>query len=259
MVLLKDLVVIGQGAPNQLRDGRQSVCVCAYSLELKQLVRIYPVPIGWLRKWDMFDAEVENNPTDHRENTWKIKNSKADWKKLDKWISKKEKYPEDKHEELIKSIGFSVLSELIKNKKSFGIIKPIIKDFKIEQKRESTVKQMTLFDEKDLDEHFAIINQKDYKFKPYIIYECDGDCKCKNKEHKQSITEWGCYEFMRKNPKKEISLKDNLRLFDKDYNKYLLVGNIHKAPQTYIIIDVLRFKKKENKNGNLLTFENKHL
>ena len=44
---------------------------------------------------------------------------------------------------------------------------------------------------------------------------------------------------------KEENLKDNLRLFDEEYEKYLLVGNIHKAPKTYIIIDILRFKKKK--------------
>ena len=246
MVFLKNLVAIGLGAPNQLRDGRQSICVCACNPETKELLRIYPVPLGWIRKWDIFDVEVEKNPTDHRENTWKIKNSKEDWKRLDKWLDvKEEKYPESKREELIKFIGFSVLSDLIENKKSFGIIEPIIKDFKLEQQNKSTIKQLTLGEVEDLDEPYTIINQKDYKYKPYITYECIGNCKCKNKVHCQSISEWGCYEYMRKNPSKETNLKDNLRLFDQEYNKYILVGNIYKAPQTYVIIDILRFKKKK--------------
>jgi len=252
MVLLKNLVVVGQGAPNQLRDKRVSVCVCACNLDSKELVRIYPVPLGWFRRWDVFDVEVEKNPSDNREGTWKIKNSKEDWKRLNKWIKKSDKkYPQGKREELVNSIGFSVLSELIDNKKSFGIIKPKINDFELEQKNKSTSKQLTLSfgEEKDLDEPFTIINQKDYKFKPYIIYECIGVCKCKNKVHRQSISEWGCYEFMRKNPGKEMQIKENFRLFDPEYNIYFLVGNIHKAPQTYIIIDVFRFKRKEFKKS----------
>ena len=249
MVLLKSLVVIGQGAPNQLKDGRQSVCVCACKLDSKKMIRIYPVPMGWLRKWDIFDVEVEKNPRDHRENTWKIKNSKQDWKKLYKWITKKnEKYPKNQREELIKSIGFSVLSSLIENKKSFGIIKPIIKGFELKQQNKSTIKQLTLGEMENLDEPFTIINQKDFKFKPYILYECEGDCKCKNKIHKQSISERGCYEFMRKYPGREMELSKALYLFDKDYILYFLVGNIHKAPQTYIIIDIFRFKKEGAKN-----------
>lgn len=244
MVYLTNLVSIGQGAPNQLKDKRQATCVCAWSLDKKEFVRIYPVPLGWFRRWDVFDVEAEPNPQDNRENTWKIKNSKIDWKKLGKWIKKKDPFPKKERIALIRSIPMSVLSDLIDNKKSFGLIKPIIKDFKLKQRKKATTKQLTLFGMEDLDKGpFAIINQKDYKYSPHIVYECDGECKCKNKEHTQSITEWGCYEYMRKNPGKEINLKDNLRLFDDDYEKYLLVGNMHKAPQTYIIIDLLRFKK----------------
>jgi len=248
--MLKNLVVIGQGAPNQLKDGRQSRCVCAYSLDDKILIRLYPFPIYMLRKWDIFDAEVEKNPTDHRENTWKIKNSKEDWKKIHKWVTIKGEYPKDKQEDLIKSIGFSTLSEIRDNKKSFGIILPIIKDFKLEQQNKSTIKQMTLGNVEDLDVPYTIINQKDYKYKPYVTYECVGDCKCKDKTHCQSITEWGCFEFMRKNVGKEINLKDNLQLFNDEYSKYILIGNIYIAPQTYVIIDILRFKKKKNEISN---------
>ena len=102
MVLLKNLVVIGQGAPNQLRDGRQSTCVCAWSFDKDEFIRIYPVPLGWFRKWDFFEVEVEKNPSDHRENTWKIKNSKADWKNLGKWIKKNdEPYPKKHRNNII--------------------------------------------------------------------------------------------------------------------------------------------------------------
>lgn len=249
MVLLKNLVVLGQGAPNQLKDKRVSVCVCAFNPITERLIRIYPVPPTLFRKWDIFDAEVEKNPRDHREGTWKIKNSQQDWKVLSKkWITHhNRKIPKEKRRKLIEYIGFNVLSDLIKNKKSFGIIKAKIKDFELEQKNEKTTKQLTLGfgNEVDLDEPFTIINQKDYKFKPYVIYECEGNCECKNKIHRQSISEWGGYEFMRKHPGREKELKDAYKLLDKDYDIYLLVGNIHKAPQTYIIIDIFRFKKKE--------------
>ena len=50
MPLLKNMVVIAQGAPNQLRDKRVSKCVCAYNLDKKEFHRIYPVPTGWLRR-----------------------------------------------------------------------------------------------------------------------------------------------------------------------------------------------------------------
>ncbi len=248
MPRLNNLVVIGMGAPNQLKDGRRSVCVCAWSLDNNCFHRVYPVPPKWFRKWDLFDVEVEKNPQDHRENTWKIKNSKQDWNRLYQWIyPHRKKYPTNKREKLIQEIGFTTLGNLIDNMRSFGIIKPKIKDFELVQKRDKTEKQLTLGfgNAEDLDEPFTIINQADYKYKPYLVYECEGNCNCKNRTHRQSITEWGCFEYMRKFPNKEMNLKDNLRLFDDDWNKYVLVGNIHKAPKTYIIIDILRFKKKK--------------
>lgn len=255
MVLLKNLVVLGQGAPNQLKDGRQSTCICSWSLDDKCFIRIYPVPLGWLRKWDIFDVEVEKSSTDHRENTWKIKNSKTDWKKLDKWIKKHEKkYAEIERKSLIENIPKTTIDELRKNGKSFGLIKPIIVNFELEQRRDSTNEQMTLQkfynseDNQTLDEGYVIVNQDDYKYKPYLIYYCEKDGEKESKKNKQpyrqQIVEWGCYEFMRKNPKKEENLKDNLRLFDEEWDKYILVGNIHKSIKTYIIIDIIRFKKK---------------
>jgi hypothetical protein len=122
MVLLKNLVVIGQGAPNQLKDGRQSTCVCAWSLDKKEFIRIYPVHIGWFRKWNVFDVEVEKSLRDHRENTWKIKNSKSDWKHLDKWITKKKDFPKKERIKLIESIPKTTISELRQNGKSFIFI-----------------------------------------------------------------------------------------------------------------------------------------
>ncbi len=244
---LKNCVVIGQGAPNQLKDKRISKCIVLCELETKKLHRIYPVPMGWLRQWDVCEVCVEKNPTDHRKNTWKIFRSKDDWKKLKEWIKVKDKkYSEKERKELIKSLSCGVvLSDLIKNGESFGIIRPKIMKFELEQRNPSTTKQMTLINDlRDLDEGFCIINQKDYKFKPYITYECEGNCQCKNKTHRQQTIEWGCYEWMRKNPNDATKLAENLRLFDNEYDKYLLVGNIHKAPQTYIIINIFRFKNK---------------
>ena len=70
-------------------------------------------------------ARVEKPKTDHRENTWKIYRSKEDWKKLDKWIHiKKDKYPMKKGKDLVRKLAKDVLSDLMENEKSFGIVKP---------------------------------------------------------------------------------------------------------------------------------------
>ena len=241
MIELKDLVVIGQGAPNKLRDNRLSRCVCAFSEEIG-LVRLYPIPIHLLRRWDVFDVTVVENPQDHRENTWKIYNSKKDWSRIYKWIRKKRVLPQSKRKQLIKSLAKDNLGDLRNERKSFGIIHPKILNCELVQQNESTSIQTSLF---DLD--FHIINQRDFKFKPYVKYECHAKCSCKNPVHRQQIVEWGCYEWMRKNPDDKthcLKLFENLQLTNDEYDKYFLVGNIHKSPKTYILIAVFRFKKK---------------
>ena len=126
--------------------------------------------------------------------------------------------------------------------KSFGIIKPKIIKTELVQKNDSTTVQTQLF-----NTEYQIISQKDYKFKPYVSYECEGKCSCKNKQHRQQIVEWGCYEWMRKNPNDSnycMQVFENLQLTNDDWEKYFLVGNLHKAPKTYLIVAVFRFKKK---------------
>jgi len=239
---LKGLVVLGQGAPNSLRDGRISRCVCAYSKE-QGLARLYPIPKTLLRQWDVFDATVEPNSQDHRENTWKIYNAKKDWRRIQKWVRKKGEYPQAERRKLIESLATDNLSSLIEHRKSFGIIEPKIIGFELVKQNEITSIQTSIF---DLDYH--IINQNEFKFKPYVSYECKNKCSCKNPVHKQQIVEWGCYEWMRKNPNDEEHCKkvfENLRLQDNEWKKFFLVGNIHKSPKTYVIVGVLRYKNKE--------------
>ena len=239
---LKGLVVLGQGAPNSLRDGRISRCVCAYSKE-HGLARLYPIPKTLLRQWDVFDATVEPNSQDHRENTWKIYNAKKDWRRIQKWVRKKGEYPQAERRKLIESLATDNLSSLIEHRKSFGIIEPKIIGFELVKQNEITSIQTSIF---DLDYH--IINQNEFKFKPYVSYECKNKCSCKNPVHKQQIVEWGCYEWMRKNPNDEEHCKkvfENLRLQDNEWKKFFLVGNIHKSPKTYVIVGLLRYKNKE--------------
>lgn len=255
---LKNLVVVGQGAPNQMKDFRVAKCVCAYSLDENEFFRIYPVPTNNLRKWDVFDVIVEKNPKDNRENTWKIKNSKKDWKRISeksKYINKRsKKYPKNKRRKLIDSIPTYSLSYFIKNKKSFGLIKPEIIDFELEKRREKSSKQTTITSLKNLDEGFCVMDQHDYKYRPYIKYKCRDECECKNKVHRQQVIEWGAYEFMRKHPGEEMRLKENYHLFDDIYDIIFLVGNIHRYPKTYIIIDIFRYKLRDKSQNSLKNY-----
>ena len=71
-------------------------------------------------------------------------------------------------------------------------------------------------------------------------------CSAKNPLHKSKIVEWGCYQWMRKNPNNEEYCKkvfDNLGINKEGWSTYLLIGNTRTYPKSYIIVKVIRFKE----------------
>ncbi|GEM_PF-5249344 len=56
---LKDMIVLGQGAPNQISKigGQQGRCLCLWS-DKTGFVRVYPVPHGYVHDWEVINVEV---------------------------------------------------------------------------------------------------------------------------------------------------------------------------------------------------------
>jgi hypothetical protein len=257
---LKDMIVIGQGAPNKIKkiDGRQGRCVALWS-EKTGYCRIYPVPYGYLHDWDIIDVQVRKPHNDQRENSYAVYNYENEWNnlnarlhthkrrnKLGKLVAKK--LTRKDQIDLVRNLAKDTFSVVRDSKRSFGIIKPITLEFNLKQQNETTKKQQTLLcaDPTDLDN--IIMDQKDYKYRPYIEYTCDethNKCTAKHPHH-SNIVSWEDYSFMKpdsNNYNHCIKLKKNYHIEDKDYEVYLLIGNIRKWPKTYEIVKVIRFKK----------------
>lgn len=251
---LKDMIVLGQGAPNQIKKiGRQQGrCLCLWS-EKTGFVRVYPVPFGYVHDWEIINVEVRKPTNDGRENSFVVYNYEQEWSNLSKRIyaqkevtsrgtkrNKKLKRPQQI--ELLENLSKSTFSQIRDNGKSFGLIKPKNMKFMLKQNRETSQAQATLL---ELDYH--IMNQKDFAFLPYLHYECEGPCSSKL-PHEQKIVEWGAYQFMRQNPNSEehcMKLKDNYHIGEEDYLHYVLIGNIRKYTTTYIIVKLIRFKVED--------------
>lgn len=248
---LKDMIVLGQGAPNQIRKigGQQGRCLCLWS-EKTGFVRVYPVPYGYVHDWEIINVEVRQPTNDGRENSFVVNNYENEWNNLSKRIyaqkevnkrgnkvNRKLKRPEQIA--LLESLSKSTFSQIRDNGKSFGLIKPKSMNFLLKQNRETSEAQATLL---DLD--YNIMNQKDFAFLPYLQYECEGPCSSKH-PHEQKIVEWGAYQFMRQKPNSEehcMKLKDNFHIEEENYLHYILIGNIRKYTNTYIIVKLIRFK-----------------
>ena len=84
---LKDMIVLGQGAPNQIRKigGQQGRCLCLWS-DKTGFVRVYPVPYGYVYDWEIINVEVRKPTNDGRENSFVVYNYEKEWKNLSKHI-----------------------------------------------------------------------------------------------------------------------------------------------------------------------------
>ena len=78
---------------------------------------------------------------------------------------------------------------------------------------------------------------------PRIKYRCS-NCRVGKGFHDQQLIEWGAYEWLRKSPEKAEQIWENLGLKDDAWDNYFFVGNMFQYPTAFIIISVLRFKKK---------------
>ncbi len=248
---LENMVVLGQGAPNQIKkiDRQQGRCLCLWS-EKTGFVRVYPIPYGYVHDWEIINVEVRKPTNDGRGNSFVVSNYENEWNNLSKRIyvnkegdGKNKKLTRSDQIGLLEKLPISTFSEIRDEGKSFGLIKPKSMKFILEKKIETSQAQTTLS-----EDGYLIMNQKDFAFIPSLEYECE--CLCNSKHpHKQSIVEWGAYQFMRKNPNSEeycMKLKENFHIGDEDYLHYILIGNIKKYPKTYIIIKLIRFKVKED-------------
>lgn len=250
---LKDMIVLGHGAPNYVKKvNDQGRCACIWS-EKTGYCRIHPIPNGYLYDWEVIDVEVRKPKNDGRENTFIIYNFENDWnkmylhikvhkddkgKRLNLW--KSSKTSRDKCIKIIEELGKDSFSDVKNNKRSFGIISPASIEGFLERNKKTSIQQKTLFDDN------LIMNQKDYKWIPCIRYSCSTPCLAKNPIHKSKIIEWGCYKWMIKNPNNEEHCKkvfDNLEINKEGWKNYLLIGNIRMHPKSYIIVKVIRFKK----------------
>lgn|SRR3989344_3039457 len=244
---LKDMIVLGHGAPNYVKKvNDQGRCACIWS-EKTGYCRIHPIPYGFIHDWEIIDVEVRKPSNDGRENTFLIYNHEIDWNKMYLHIKihkdekgKRLKVKRKEAIELTRKLATDSFSNVRNNKRSFGIINPAkMKCYLSKNSESSKEQQITLFDDN------IIMNQKDYKWIPYIEYFCSANCLV-NHPHKSKIVEWGCYQWMKQRPNnKEHCEKvlDNLQINNDAWEKYLLIGNIRTYPKTYIIVKVIRFKK----------------
>jgi hypothetical protein len=235
--VIDDLVILGMSCPDELHDGRKTVCTAGYSSKLG-FIRIYPVPTwAGLSRWDIVQVPLEKNPADVRDESWKIEGSKSQWNELHKKIKRVDKLDRKVAISILEKNVVDCVSTLNENHISLGIIKPTSMEpyFSKRDTYDGSV-QVTL----DSETLFRTIHN--YKVQPRIKYRCSG-CKLTN-PHDQQIIEWGVYEWLRNNENEMDQVWENLHINDPLWTHYFLVGNQVRHLTSYMIISDFRFKIK---------------
>lgn len=239
---LKNLVILGRSAPEEIKDGRRTVCLAGALKDSYEFVRVYPTRMDFpISRWDIINVPTIHDPAhDAREESFKIQDSKKDWWNLDKKITKVGRVKKKNRIGFLAHLPKSCTKDLNRKCASLGLVEPTkIIDANLKENTEkSTKKEMT---------------KHNYPFKLRIQYKHE-NCALKGDFHDQHCIEWGIYRCWDKNPNNHKKAINNLHLLNKNWKKFFLIGNLFAHFTSFVIISILRFKKndKEKRNLNLL-------
>lgn len=235
---IDDVIILGRGVPELISDGRVTVCVAGYSHQLG-FVRLYPTRIDSpLNVWNVVSVEVERNPRDSRAESWKFPESRSGWNAINQHIELKGEVPRQNRLGLVDELRSSCIAELNEKRLSLGIIKPTIVRPYLATNQMNRQAYQPLF---EIMEHANVITKKDHALEPRIEYTCGDGC-ANRKAHDQQLLDWGCYQWMKRNPGQEQQIWRNLHLGEESWMHYFLVGNQANQRTSFMVINVLRQK-----------------
>lgn len=233
---IDDLVILGRGAPDRMRDGRITICAAGWS-KTHGFMRIYPTRTSSpLRQWNVVSVPVERNPLDSRQESWKIQGSKSEWDNLDRRIEVVGQLDQPERRTVIRALVSPCVNAINESRASLGIVHPVELSGSLSERADV-----------DRDVQLTLTGppqqrtKHGYRFQPRLTYRCSG-CTSVS-PHDQQVIEWGCYEWFRKNPGLESQVFDNLHIGDGDYEKHLFVGNQANHRSSFLVITVLRWKE----------------
>lgn len=235
--MINDLVILGRAVPEQIKNGRITVCVAGYSPKLG-FIRIFPTKTAMpLNRWNIVKVPVERDPRDTRMESWKIQGSKTEWNSLSEKIEVIGHFKPKDRLNLIANLTDECVKDINEIKRSLGIVKPVIeKCYFCPEERFDPTLQATLFG------HPLPSTKKQYREYPKIQYRCS-HCKTK-KCHDQTVLEWGFYVWMRKNPEKHEQVWENAQIFSPRHERFFLVGNMRDWRTSFLIISIIRLQKR---------------
>jgi hypothetical protein len=237
---INGLVVLGTAVPEQLKDGRKTVCLAGWNKELG-FVRVYPCAAEMgLHRWDILNVTVEGNSRDSRFESWKLVGKPP-------IIEKVGKIEGEAKRGLLEATSSPCVVDINNKKLSLGVI--AAQDIAPQLTKNTSFSTQGVFSDFATDNRW-LKSKSDFPYQPKLRFRCGKDCKSKH-FHFQSVVEWGAFEWARKNPDKIKQLFDNWKINNPNYDIFFLVGNLYQHRNSFIIISVISFKKRDSNNCHL--------
>jgi len=227
---IDDFICLGRTVPEDSKKYGRKVCMAGYSDELRSFVRVYPLPVVTpIRQRSLCRLEVTRPNHDSRIESWRLARESDDFGIVE--VADQIKIP-DLVVRFEKSLSCSI-AELNSKRLSLGVIRPC----RIQPLFKSAG-IVTDPDQKLLFESAAdLFGEEATRLMPYIRFTDEGG------SHELQVREWGCYEFLRKNPENTSALWEALRLGNDKNDYFFVVGNMCNRRNVWLIISIYQAAK----------------
>ena len=226
--------VIAKSIPEySKRDGSLFTCTLGYCHEMNQIIRVYPIPITGIKKWETYYIEVEKNKRDTRDESWKL----SSYAKYENWIGLEKDVLVVGKVDRKKGISHILQTQQIlpsinvcnKIKKSIAIIP--MKQYNLywdSNGRYINTRQIGMFEDVELAEFTSYTKETKEKQARIKFIDDDGF-------HNIQYNDWGVTEFYRKFKGIHPIEQAFRNLLNK---KYCLIGNMHNYRTNWIALDL---------------------
>lgn len=224
--------MLGRTEPTESKKYGVCVCSAGYSRELRQLIRIYPLP--WrndIRMWSRCTVPLRRPKDDNRAESWRIDCDGDYAEDAAEAVSIHGKADKTSEFDFLCSIAATSIKELNEQRRSLAIIRPtVLRGFFDRRSDVDPAEQFTLFERR---QHDGIAHRSDLIPRLQFVDEQGNGSKL-------SLKEWGCSEWLRKHRGDADSLWANLSIGDPNYEHLLFIGNQNNHRTSWLVISVIK-------------------
>lgn len=233
-MLIEDFIMLGRTEPTESKKYGACVCSAGYSRELRQFIRIYPLPFpSGVRKWSRCSIPVRRPRDDSRHESWRINVDSDSAIGAERAVTVLGTAEKGAEFDWLKSMASTSIAELNKRRASLAIIAPESVRFAFERRSDvDPADQLTLFDRVEYE---GDLHRSDLV--PKVRFSDDAG------SHKLSLKDWGCAEWLRKRRHESDLLWSNLKFDDPSYEHLLFVGNQNNHRTSWLIISTVSRRK----------------